>query len=156
MKGRKYLIVPLILFLYLMFVQILNLRQLQFLSSHQEAYEEHIDRLNQDIADLRDRIRVDNEKNNSSPGVNFMTEQDKVQEKRIQRIHKVCDKYQDQDYLIYAGIKMKRSFVIDDQSRTIYCFNHKAASSTWLSVYTSLYKDKSVVREIMQNTLFYR
>jgi hypothetical protein len=85
------------------------------------------------------RVKLENGKD--SPTGNLMAEHDKVQEKRIKRIQEVCDKYRDQtDYLKNSSKNMNELFVMSEQSRTIYCYNHKAASQTWLSVYTTFAK----------------
>ena len=44
----------------------------------------------------------------------------------------------------------------NSQSKTIYCYNHKAGSSTWMAAYSELVDDINFVRRVRKNELYYK
>ena len=40
--------------------------------------------------------------------------------------------------------------------RSAYCFNFKAAASTWMRIYAQLYKDSSFWEEVKDSQLYYK
>ena len=52
--------------------------------------------------------------------------------------------------------KMRKFFLTDEKSKTIYCFNHKAASSTWMALFSRLYGDEQFLKELEESHAYYR
>ncbi len=52
---------------------------------------------------------------------------------------------------------MGNSFLLDtEKTRSAYCFNHKVASTTWMSLYARLEGDEEFLAEMERTKLYYK
>ena len=51
--------------------------------------------------------------------------------------------------------KIGRNWLVDPKSKSAYCFNHKAASTTWMAVFTKLYGDKEFLEQAEKSQMYY-
>ena len=50
-----------------------------------------------------------------------------------------------------------KSFLLDaEKTRSAYCFNHKAASTTWMSIFARLEGDEDFLKEMRRTQQYYK
>ncbi len=57
---------------------------------------------------------------------------------------------------LYDQSEVSKSFLVEEKSKTIYCFNHKAASSMWMAAYVKLHGDENLTKEITDSEHYYK
>ena len=139
-----------------------------------KAIQQRLIKLDKDLADLR------NDGNQTILDKGLVKVRDKdnqtwawEQYRRKELVRKVCQKYDNPKEL-----QQVKSFIMDPkvrvrapasllqqsatyhhvlfQSKTIYCFNHKAGSTTWMAAYSELVDDKDFVKMTRKNKQYYK
>lgn len=86
------------------------------------------------------------------------------QAERRQRIRKVCSEYaQTRSDAKYFGNHSnynqevnRNSFLIEEKSKTVYCVNHKAGSTTWMAVLANVHGDQELLERMRVDNLYYK
>jgi len=85
---------------------------------------------------------------------------------RTDHIRNICERYESEEdnSCVFAGrdvfmkqdIHNKNHFLKDPKTGTIYCFNHKVASSSWMSVYAHLENNPKYLLDMMKTRNYYK
>ena len=87
------------------------------------------------------------------------------QERRRRRVKEVCQKHQKAltprfytgDKAMYNQKVKPIDFLVEDvKTKTIYCYTHKAASSTWMSLFARLENNTEFLEQATRTGAFYQ
>ena len=161
-KSHAPIAIPVITFVSLLFLGNILINNPSMLDIEVQAIQQRLTKLDKDLEELR---RGGNQ--------TLALEQ----YRRKETIRKVCQKYGNP-----KGFQKIKSFIKDPkvgrisqqwprevthetnnlqyvlilQSETIYCFNHKAGSSTWMAAYSELVDDINFVRMTRKTQQYYK